>query len=334
MHLANAIIDLASEHLEAHPADRDLHAHRERIARSASPGDGLSYWASYAMAAFRQPKCGRFNIGSDVLLAAHEVMASKPASAVAALHRVRTPHPFTWLEWAVDGEPRPGRLGWLVVERDGVALAYPFMRGRGENVEMSAFAVEITWGAEVKPSDLAAVPAHVLDIQAPAGAKGGFSPADIAALSIFTERVRVIPMDEFGRLRPERWGAMNAAKPESAMRRIVRARELVALLLLLNSRNAVHLGEEADLSKLNRARGKRNRPSLIPLRPVTLDLSRRLRAAKRSGAPLTEAEVRAHIVRGHFKVRASGVFWWSAHARGGMAAAPRDYTVKGVPGVG
>jgi hypothetical protein len=25
---------------------------------------------------------------------------------------------------------------------------------------------------------------------------------------------------------------------------------------------------------------------------------------------------RLHLVRGHFKIRASGVYWWSPHARG------------------
>jgi hypothetical protein len=41
-------------------------------------------------------------------------------------------------------------------------------------------------------------------------------------------------------------------------------------------------------------------------------------------------ELRAHFVRGHFKARKSGVFWWSPHARGdlsrGMVA--KDYEVR------
>lgn len=54
--------------------------------------------------------------------------------------------------------------------------------------------------------------------------------------------------------------------------------------------------------------------------------------ARRAVSCADERAVLAHIVHGHFKVRPSSVFWWSAHTRFGTPAAPRDNAVHGVPG--
>jgi len=35
-----------------------------------------------------------------------------------------------------------------------------------------------------------------------------------------------------------------------------------------------------------------------------------------NAAGMTHAEVRYHLVRGHFKIRGGNVFWWSPHSRG------------------
>jgi hypothetical protein len=86
---------------------------------------------------------------------------------------------------------------------------------------------------------------------------------------------------------------------------------------MLNTRNAI---EEtvADQSKLNRARAKQGKPPLADYRIMTLKLSAaRRRAAEAAG--MSEQEMRMHWCRGHFKVRRTGVFWWSPHIRGRQA---------------
>jgi hypothetical protein len=51
---------------------------------------------------------------------------------------------------------------------------------------------------------------------------------------------------------------------------------------------------------------------------VTLRLSKGLsRGLAQSGIPVHE--IRAHLVRGHFKIRQSGIYWWSPHVRGKAA---------------
>jgi hypothetical protein len=110
--------------------------------------------------------------------------------------------------------------------------------------------------------------------------------------------------------------------------------ELVCVLLLLNSRNAVEIGPEADLSRLNRARAKSRKTQLLPLRPVILDITRRQRAARLAGIRTTPDEIRSALVAGHFKCRRTGVFWWSAHIRqgcgdrGAEALTGREYEVR------
>jgi hypothetical protein len=43
----------------------------------------------------------------------------------------------------------------------------------------------------------------------------------------------------------------------------------------------------------------------------------------------------AHLVRGHFKVRRTGLFWWSPHVRGkGEAPVGQTYIVKAPPNPG
>jgi hypothetical protein len=89
---------------------------------------------------------------------------------------------------------------------------------------------------------------------------------------------------------------------------------LETLLVMLNSKNVVQHAA-VDLSRLNKARNKRGKAPLLDYTKTTIALSRaRLRAAAASG--LSHEAARAHMVRGHFKIRRTGVFWWSPFVRG------------------
>lgn len=88
-----------------------------------------------------------------------------------------------------------------------------------------------------------------------------------------------------------------------------------AFLLLMNAPNALTSEQGPNVDKLNRARAKRGRPQLLSHRVTRLRVSAaRMRDAKASG--MTAAQMRAHLVRGHFKVRQTGVFWWTPFVRG------------------
>jgi hypothetical protein len=102
---------------------------------------------------------------------------------------------------------------------------------------------------------------------------------------------------------------------------------LLAILMLLNSRNGTSR-EPADLTKINAARRKQGRHPLLDFCTVNLRLSAsRSRALGRSDVPVHL--MRAHLVRGHFKIRRSGIYWWSPHIRGdaNLGMLRKDYKV-------
>jgi len=104
-------------------------------------------------------------------------------------------------------------------------------------------------------------------------------------------------------------------------------RFLVATLGLLNARNVVQ-AEKVDHTQYNKKRAKSGkRPlfshTLIKVRPNIVQHEQV--AAGKSRA------VRLHFVRGHFKHRQTGLFWWSMHARGDreLGKIEHEYEVEG-----
>jgi hypothetical protein len=86
-------------------------------------------------------------------------------------------------------------------------------------------------------------------------------------------------------------------------------------LAMLNSRNPVVEHEAADLTKLNKARVKRGKREFLGYKKTRLAMSRsQKRMADAKGVDREVA--RQHLVRGHFKIRKTGVYWWSPFLRG------------------
>jgi len=98
-----------------------------------------------------------------------------------------------------------------------------------------------------------------------------------------------------------------------------------ALLILLNTRNGTNISD-VDLSKLNKSRAKSGKQPLLSHRIVNLRESLCRRYGD-TGRPT--GRVRVHRVRGHFKVRSTGVFWWGDFVRGNPQAGmvTHDYRV-------
>jgi len=89
------------------------------------------------------------------------------------------------------------------------------------------------------------------------------------------------------------------------------------LIAAINSRNLVSTSDPADMTRINKARRKMGRPPLLSFRTVRLSLSRTVerRRSEGQGNPMP-----LHMVRGHFKVRKSGIYWWAPFWRGDAAA--------------
>lgn len=91
---------------------------------------------------------------------------------------------------------------------------------------------------------------------------------------------------------------------------------LLAVIGLLNARNAVDVGAAADYSKLNRARARRGRAPLFEHKVLKIAQRQEHRVYGDDGARGDYAPMRGHFVRGHFKTRRTGIYFWHPHARG------------------
>lgn len=99
------------------------------------------------------------------------------------------------------------------------------------------------------------------------------------------------------------------------------------ILAMLNSRNCLE-NQPVDLTKLNKARRRRGHPEFATYSVTHLKLSRGMtRLAQSHG--MTREQARQHMVRGHFKIRKTGVFWWSPFLRGDAArpATRKNYVI-------
>jgi len=87
------------------------------------------------------------------------------------------------------------------------------------------------------------------------------------------------------------------------------------LLAMLNSKNPVVEHAQVDLTKLNKARRKSGKAPFLGYAKTRLKMSRvQANIARANG--IDRETARQHLVRGHFKIRATGVFWWSPFLRG------------------
>jgi len=321
-----------------------------------------------AAGALLHPQCGRYELGLDVVDAVQRVRQGKPQSVLSAIHMARSRHRIAWIEWATpDSEFATVRVGWLIVEtpnattvgilfalmRDGgvvmsdIASIVLVMRDRVAPVvindderpwlekEQAALRKALTPERIREKSGSMAnriglfVPSITLeDIKAQSLLVGGFLGAD-------TTLLQSRQLTGSGAID---WTPAALDRSAAGCRS---ATQLATTLLLLNSRNAVSIGEEPDHSKLDKQRARKGKMPLARLRPVVMDITRRLRAARREGLHVTHEEIRSALVSGHFKVRApgskgggGGVFWWSPHIRSGhgnRGALPlqgRDYAAR------
>jgi len=102
----------------------------------------------------------------------------------------------------------------------------------------------------------------------------------------------------------------------------------LALLTVLNSRNVIEIGEESDMSKINKVRARKNVAPLMSYREIKLNMSRIQK--RRLGESYGHRNLQSHLVKGHWKLRSSGLYWWNPFVRGTIGTPPQTTTlVKG-----
>jgi hypothetical protein len=244
----------------------------------------------------------RFELADEVAEACRQVVHSRPSSLLSALAMMRLPYPAIWAEWRAHPEAPtadencPGQVGCLYEAmrtgelRTGMlrwAWVHPAPR---DQVVIGPIGVFFDWALDA-------------DIPATFQQMG----RQLAALPSLVEQPH--------------WDGLVRGWYDDVTGEFPFAEAFIALL---NSRQGLERTRE-DLTRLNRKRQKSGKRPLCEFVTTRLDLSRG-QAARHMASGMSREAARRHLVRGHFKVRKSGIYWWTPFMRGHGEAVPRSIT--------
>lgn len=316
----------------------------------------------YAALAEEVLRAERFVLQRDAVFLIHSVSNVPPSRLVPALQICRMPFPRMWVEfvykdrddwhaWSkVERESyadssAPARLGFYLEQKDESGRAIdvtvvwrhnndPNFGGRA--IVIGGYSMHLNTQEGVTVSDAtrahyAHALAHPTEMDIKFGANKRYSdPRDNEAAMEMEERISV----DFSLYMAPFWEWIQKNHPEEEASLRERAlfdllqewRFILGLLMVLNSRNLIEYSAPIVFDKLNKARKAKGAPPLHAHREIRLGLS--LVQRNRLGGGRT-SDLMAHLVRGHFKVRRTGLFWWSPHVRGkGEPPTGRPYIVK------
>jgi hypothetical protein len=290
---------------------------------------GVSLFAERLM------KAERFVFDDEARAAIAQIASSKPTALMTALPLCRLPFERCWFEWpgALD-EHRNDTLdekhvlprAWGVLleatdstlQRFDASFAWDFKPG---DIDFSEYgpAVRRVWDGNT--INLGTVGLHVdwadwedwTEIRAANEAE--------AASALQTTVTTFIPPHSRDMI-----AALKATQPSEIEPLLASNFEdikgemsyVIAALCLLNTKNYTDISS-VDLSKQNKARMRRRKRPLLSYSTVKIRLSKQERLAAKAGG-MTREEMRRHVVRGHFKIRSSGIYWWRPFIRGSVAA--------------
>lgn len=297
----------------------------------------------------------RFDLSIEAIAACAQVAQSKPSSLLSAARYSRLPFKTCWFEW-------PGRIpGTHLIGEDWTEPAQAPIR-MGVLVETlennpQKFGATFLWEHDRATVELAPDVEHAINV-CPLGliidwAGDGQSDRRLRLGTGYKsyaddpkELEAIREMD--GKITPtitpyitDVWQRVIEPRGQALIDQVIRTsiqdlegeiQKLVAVLCLINSRNCVSI-QPSDLKKLNVQRQRRGKLPLLSYSTVSLNLSRS--DARSAAKDKTDAgKLRRHIVRGHFKIRKGGIYWWRPFLRGSLqdgVVARRQYAVNDRP---
>jgi len=297
-----------------------------------------------------------FVLDRDASAMAASVALSRPTSVLSTLPWVRLPFDPMWIEFenvnlrtamADFGSPNIQVSGARTfIERSGFLLTMD-----GEDLVMDYVHADRDLESERRAVDLSPVrgrfalrgdttpppiPFSMFEVHERARgrlrqhqAAMAADPAEYAAEVKLRTMFSWEPHPDLERTRRNIWGmigeggmARMEAEQGEEMYRLF-SLQILPALILLNCRNAVETERVGVSPKLNRNRAAKGRPPLVEHLVVRMRLSPRAKASGHERGGGGSGASRGTLVMGHFKVRKSGIFWWSPHARRGYGAVTR-----------
>ena len=292
-------------------------------------------------------QAARFDLTQGVMLSAQVVHESALGARASALPLCRLPFGITWFEWPtrfLGGDVPydrsalvPHKRGALVTVDDSGqrgTMSWVWSRSGGRSdIHLCPLSVTFDWRLECEPvEDLVEVVYQRLGLS-----KAHAQDLGLRDLQKRTPSLQRIPVAELNQDR-DRLGVvwspyMHAyAEAYEKLRGPIDPRHVLwqsaleditgepgmlqSIILLINSRNLTSAEDVMVSRRLNLQRARKGRQPLLDYTKIQIKLSRAL--SHRAGGAGGQSPSRMHIVRGHFKVRKSGIYWWSDHARGDL----------------
>jgi len=296
-----------------------------------------------------------FQMSNQVADVCANVCRSKPSSILSALDLTRAPYPYTWIEWGAtrpyaieNDKPIPNRLGALLYTDDAGAKGQFMLAWIHKDPEpglsLCPLGLIFDWDStSTEPVIVQFAESlgmrHLIDMrertrklsQEPITGrweKHNRTPEEVDAIMQLELRAELIPLDFCSEFLVKANILPGTPMYESYCNDLAGELPFIeAFLLLLNSRNSIVEQKRDDFSRLNRARAKNRKPPLKEFITTNVRLNRV--QSNKLNTTADRETARAHLVRGHFKVRKSGVYWWNAFPRGqGAVPARREYHVR------
>ena len=307
------------------------------IAASGGKDDEL-YQGAFTNLARAVRGAHRFDLTPEVMMSAYTITHSPIGPQLRALSLCRLPFARTWFEWpggfaGVESTrtdvhaPTPKRMGALVeaeesLQRGLITFAWVHANGRPNVCPLS---ITFDWTPDPQPlEDLTKAARWHLNKSeeewrelAAKFPRVAMSKREDVVADNFRFGVIYNPMTlKFLEAVEGAGMGLSNLLLNAAIKDVEGEGPLLrSALMLMNSRNLAVAEARPVPVRLNRARAKSGKPPLLDYTLIRIKLSRGL--AERAGmASDPRAPSRLHLVRGHFKVRSSGVYWWSPHARG------------------
>lgn len=286
---------------------------------------------------------GRLRLADPVPSMSQQVSVNRPSTLLQALPLCRLPYQSTWIEWAPEDRRADEALfvpnGLTVPKYEGVLLfalepslrrfgAIPVWRHATCDIPMMPSMVMVfDFRPESQPTkeDIEERVCTLLDRH---HRQSGYckelqkdmkEAVALAELGLRCVTIRnPLHVEALDQLEYRDHQMLTRLDHEAEVDTSGDARFIMAVLALLNARNAT---ERTPVKAEGSNRIRIGGPPLMAHHVVSLDLSRIARNRLKGE---TVAERRAHLVRGHFKVRKTArnpegvdLFWWNPHVRRG-----------------
>jgi hypothetical protein len=307
------------------------------VVATAGTVDDVIYRGAFTALAKQVRAAQRFDLSPEVMRSAFTISHSPIGPQLRVLALCKFPFRRCWFEWpggfagtpsvrTDTNAPVPKRMGALI-EADASlqrgTIAYAWLHP-DQGVNLCPLLITFDWREHGEP---------VADLTNSAHWHEQRSEAEWCDLAAKYPRVGMSRRDDviadnqrFGVIvNPIMQGFLDAASTRrGALDLILNASVkdvegeppmLRAAIMLLNSRNLAEHEPRPIAAKLNRARARSGKAPLLDYTHVRVRLTRAL-AARAGMAADARNPARLHLVRGHFKIRRTGIYWWSPFARG------------------